>query len=277
MTSTEALAALCKAVEHLVRCEIEGSIVECGVWRGGSMMAVAHTLLGLGVDDRDLYLFDTFEGMVPPTAHDVRVLDGLSAAEPGSLTPAIAVRQDEVAAALRSTAYPASRIHFVRGPVEDTLPAGHGPETIALLRLDTDWYESTRLELEYLYPRVQPNGFVIIDDYGHWAGARKAVDEYLEQNAPKLFLHRVDYTVRMAVKPRRRSDHAAREAQAQRSSLFASWSNHIPKSVNWVPEIRSSATSTIVAVVISLSKKTREQATTRPSTRPSTVISDPST
>lgn len=201
MTSTEALAALCAAVEHLVQREIEGSIVECGVWRGGSMMAVARTLLDMGVDDRDLYLFDTFEGMVPPTEHDVRVLDGLSAARPESLTPAIAVSQDEVAAALRSTGYPSSRIHLIRGPVEETLPSGGGPESIALLRLDTDWYESTRLELEYLYPLVQSNGFLIIDDYGHWAGAKKAVDEYLEQHAPKLYLHRVDYTVRMTVKP----------------------------------------------------------------------------
>ena len=145
MTSTEALAALCTAVGHLVRHEIAGSLVECGVWRGGSMMAVARTLLDMGVDDRDLYLFDTFEGMVPPTEHDVRVLDGLSAARPESLTPAIAVSQDEVAAALRSTGYPASRIHLVRGPVEETLPSGRGPESIALLRLDTDWYESTHL------------------------------------------------------------------------------------------------------------------------------------
>ncbi len=201
MTSTEALAALCSAVEHLVQRGIEGSIVECGVWRGGSMMAVARTLLDMGVDDRDLYLFDTFEGMVPPSEHDVRVLDGLSATRPESLTQSIAVSQDKVAAALRSTGYPTARIHLVPGPVEETLPAGSGPDRIALLRLDTDWYESTRLELEVLYPRIPSNGFVIIDDYGHWAGAKKAVDEYLEQHAPQLYLHRVDYTVRMAVKP----------------------------------------------------------------------------
>jgi hypothetical protein len=83
--------------------------------------------------------------------------------------------------------------------VEETLPT-HVPERIALLRLDTDWYESTHHELVHLFPLLSPGGILIVDDYGHWAGARKAVDDYLAANAPGLYLHRVDYTVRLAVK-----------------------------------------------------------------------------
>lgn len=91
-------------------------------------------------------------------------------------------------------------LEFVIGPVEETLIT-KVPERIALLRLDTDWYESTRAELEYLYPRLVVGGVLIVDDYGHWKGARKAVDEYfaaLGNDAP--LLNRLDYTGRMAVR-----------------------------------------------------------------------------
>jgi hypothetical protein len=88
----------------------------------------------------------------------------------------------------------------VSGPVETTLPA-QAPDRLALLRLDTDWYASTRHELEQLYPRLVREGVLIVDDYGHWEGAREAVDEYFAANGPAPLLQRVDYTGRMAVKP----------------------------------------------------------------------------
>ena len=200
MTSVDAVVALCSATEHVCRARVPGAFVECGVWRGGSMLAVALTLLRLGVRDRDLFLFDTFAGMPPPGDHDVRVLDGLPATNPASLTPAIAVGVGEVRALLRSSGYPPGRIHLVEGPVERTLPAA-APDEIALLRLDTDWYSSTRHELEHLGPRVSSGGILIVDDYGHWQGARRAVDEYIEGLARPLYLSRVDYTVRLAVVP----------------------------------------------------------------------------
>jgi hypothetical protein len=98
-----------------------------------------------------------------------------------------------------ATGYPADKLHFVRGPVEQTLPH-NAPAELALLRLDTDWYESTRHELEHLYPRVSDGGVLIIDDYGHWEGARRAVDEYFERQAKPLLLNRIDYTGRVAIK-----------------------------------------------------------------------------
>ena len=84
--------------------------------------------------------------------------------------------------------------------VEDTIP-NQAPKEIALLRLDTDWYESTLHELEHLYPRLVSGGVLIIDDYGHWRGAREAVDEYIDKHKLKLFLTRIDYTGRLCVKP----------------------------------------------------------------------------
>ena len=100
---------------------------------------------------------------------------------------------------MASTGYPANQISYVRGPVEQTIPITV-PESIALLRLDTDWHASTRHELDYLFPRLVKGGVLIIDDYGHWQGARKAVDDYIAANKLNLLLSRIDYTGRLAVK-----------------------------------------------------------------------------
>lgn len=203
MTGLERRASLLGAVDHVVRHGIAGDIVECGVWRGGSMMAVALALMARGDTSRELWLFDTFEGMSEPTEHD-RDPTGMAAAErlktsPRSSALWAAASLEDVQANLRSTGYPAERIHYVRGKVEDTIPV-HGPACIALLRLDTDWYESTRHELQHLYPKLARHGLMIIDDYGHWQGARRAVDEYFAAAAEPVFLHRVDYTARLVVK-----------------------------------------------------------------------------
>jgi O-methyltransferase len=206
MTTPPRVYALVRAMEYVVARGVPGAIVECGVWRGGSMMAAALTLLRLGVTDRELYLYDTFAGMPPPSEADttrsgVRAADLLAehAGEEDSHIWAIASLSD-VCAAVLSTRYPEQRIHLVEGLVEDTLPA-EAPEEIALLRLDTDWYRSTKHELEQLYPRLAPGGVLIIDDYGHWQGARRAVDEYFGENRITLLLNRVDGTARIGVKP----------------------------------------------------------------------------
>ena len=204
MTTPPRIYALVRAVEYVSLRRIPGAIVECGVWRGGSMMAVALTLLRLGITDRDLYLFDTFTGMTAPSDEDVRrsgerAADLLANESPESDIWAVAPI-DEVREAVLGVGYPQERIHFVQGPVEETLPA-NAPEEIALLRLDTDWYSSTKHELVHLYPHLGAGGILILDDYGFWQGARRAVDEYVaEENAP-LLLNRIDNTARIAVKP----------------------------------------------------------------------------
>jgi O-methyltransferase len=203
MTSPERIAALVEAVRYVVRHRIPGDIVECGVWRGGSMMAVARTLLELGADRR-LQLFDTFDGMPPPTAVD-RDQSGASAAAllaaSDRATSSVWARSplDDVRRNLLATGYPADRVRFVVGRVEDTLPE-QAPESIAIFRLDTDWYASTRHELVHLFPRLAVGGVLLIDDYGHWQGARQAVDEYLAETGARLLLQRIDVTGRLAIK-----------------------------------------------------------------------------
>jgi O-methyltransferase len=204
MTTPPRIYALVRAVEYVAARKLPGAIVECGVWRGGGMMAAALTLQRLGVTDRDLYLFDTFEGMTAPTAEDVKP-SGESAAEllaqedKDSHLWAVA-SLDEVREAVLSVGYPEERIQFVKGPVEETVPE-HAPEEIALLRLDTDWYASTKHELVHLYPRLASGGVLLLDDYGYWQGARRAMDEYVAENELTLLLNRVDHTARIALKP----------------------------------------------------------------------------
>lgn len=209
MTSTQRVLALVDAVRYIVRRGLNGDFAECGVWRGGSVLAMILTLQELGRTDRDIHLYDTFEGMTEPTEHDTSPFDGPAIeswrqAEADHARPwehvfgAAVFNETSVRSALLATGYPEERLHFHRGDVLQTIP-GAAPDQLALLRLDTDWYESTQHELEHLYPRLLSGGVLIIDDYGHWDGARRAVEEYFGERAP--LLSRIDYTARIAVKP----------------------------------------------------------------------------
>lgn len=212
MTSALRVEALLKSVRYVVDRNIPGAFVECGVWKGGSVLAMIYQLLDLELDDRDIYLYDTFDGMTEPSELDVEVGTGASAMEAWKDAAAKGKRvwehafgeqvfnEDTVKGLLLDTGYPTERLHIIKGPVEETIPL-HAAEEIAILRLDTDWYESTLHELEQLYPRVVPGGIVIIDDYGHWEGCRKAVDEYFSRpDIDGILLNRIDYTGRLAVK-----------------------------------------------------------------------------
>ncbi|WP_197454783.1 TylF/MycF/NovP-related O-methyltransferase [Stieleria varia] len=205
MTTPERLNGLCEAVRYISSAGIPGDVVECGVWKGGSMMAVAEMLKQFGDTHRELYLFDTYEGMPAPTDEDVSLV-GQSASE--RLQQELAVDPstlwcesplDEVRHHMAKTGYPTDRTHFVKGMVEDTIPE-NAPQEIALLRLDTDWYESTLHEMNHLFPRLVDGGVLIIDDYGHWQGARQAVDEYLAEHNIAIMLNRLDYTGRIGIR-----------------------------------------------------------------------------
>ena len=207
MTGVPRLQALIDAVRYCEARGVPGSFAECGVWRGGSVLAMIHTLQSLGVEDREVYLYDTFTGMTEPTELDSSPYyrpalelweEAAGRPFPEFFAPEI-LNEDSVREVVLATGYPAGRIHFVRGPVEETLP-GQSPGQLALLRLDTDWYESTRHELVHLYPLLEPGGVLIIDDYGHWDGARRAVDEYFGAEAPQVLLNRIDYAGRIAIK-----------------------------------------------------------------------------
>jgi hypothetical protein len=206
MTSVERMYALWQAVEHVERHDVVGDVVEAGVWRGGSSVLAARALLRHGPPHRDLWLYDTFEGMSEPTERDVDALSGRNMGDQWDAhrgkadDPVFAFGSlDEVRRNMAATGYPRARVHFVQGKVEETIPETM-PDRIAILRLDTDWYESTRHELEHLWDRLSANGVLIIDDYGHWAGAREAVDEYFSRRDDAPLLSRIDYTGRIGVK-----------------------------------------------------------------------------
>jgi hypothetical protein len=207
MTSYTRIWSLLRAVNYIHAQNIPGAIVECGVWRGGSMMAAALQLRELDSTDRDLWLYDTYEGMTPPTDEDREAVTGVSAHSMLSSTAigdgnnvwCLADERD-VRTNMTSTGYPGDRLHFVKGDVAETLTQSR-PESIALLRLDTDWYASTKAELELLYSRLAPGGICILDDYGHWEGARKAVDQYFQENPPRPLMMPIDYSGRIFMKP----------------------------------------------------------------------------
>lgn len=196
MTSVECIYALFRATQYIVENRIPGDVVECGVFRGGSIMACAHSLHHFGDYSRSLYLYDTFEGMTEPTPDDVDFRgrtpqDHLKTWGVGRMNEMALCSVEQVRHNVFTTPYPQDKFVFVKGPVEQTIPATI-PDRIALLRLDTDWFESTRHELIHLFPRLARGAVLIVDDYGFWSGARKAVDEYFRANGVAMLLNRID-------------------------------------------------------------------------------------
>ena len=171
--------------------------MECGVYQGGSVMAAASALLHhTASPEREIWLYDTFDGMTEPDENDSRFRDVLSAKAIYEREKNLAPDQqsdwywvragvETVRANVGLSGYPDHLLHYVVGRVEDTLPL-NAPDSIALLRLDTDWYASTKHELEHLVPRLSPGAVIIVDDYHYWQGARKAVDEYFATLGERL-------------------------------------------------------------------------------------------
>jgi O-methyltransferase len=198
------------AGRYVAAAGIPGAIVECGVWRGGCAMLMVLGLMEGGDTSRDVWLYDTFEGMTEPDDRDSFLADGAQAEEMLRSSPKKGAAPDEwtvwcvadeadVLTGIAQTCYPADRVHTVKGPVEETLLTKY-PDCIAVARLDTDWYSSTRMEMEVLYERLSPGGVLILDDYDDWSGARSAVDEFFAARGESPFLVRAGYG-RIHIKP----------------------------------------------------------------------------
>jgi O-methyltransferase len=205
--SVEAIVSLIRAVRYIVENKIPGALIECGVFMGGNIEVMIRTLQTLGVAERDIFLYDTFAGMPRPDATDDFGLDDelkriwdvhRTDADGDAGCDWMRAGIDVVRRRIEPLGYPPERLHFVKGVVEDTIPTVMPPE-IALLRLDTDFYSSTKHELVHLYPRLPSGGVLIIDDYG--ANCRRAVDEYAAEHQLRWFLTRLDAHVRLLVKP----------------------------------------------------------------------------
>lgn len=207
--SPEAIVTLVRAVDRVIEQGIVGALVECGVYMGGNIEVMIRALQRHGVSNRDIYLYDTFAGMPKPEERDDEAFGGIAK------TSWEAHRTEEdgdrgsnwmkagvelVRQRIDPLGYPDKHLHFVKGMVEDTIPTTV-PEKIAILRLDTDFYSSTKHELQHLYPRLSPGGILIIDDYGAFPGSRAATDEYAAEHGLNWLLHRVDAHVRLVMKP----------------------------------------------------------------------------
>lgn len=209
MTPPQVTLNAMRAVAFVEQRGIPGAVVECGVWRGGVSMAMMLQLKRLNAN-RPFFMYDTFDGMSAPTEDDVAPSGELAskllaehkkdeANHYWAFAPFERVRRN-----IEAVGYPMSQVQMVKGKVEETIP-GVIPDRIALLRLDTDWYESTKHELDHLYERLVPGGVMILDDYGFWQGARKAVDEYfatLDKKPELNVVHdQLNSCVRWCIKP----------------------------------------------------------------------------
>jgi len=206
MTSVPRLVNTLKSCKYVVENKIPGNFVECGVWRGGNGILAKKIFEAMG-SDKKVWMFDTFEGMTEPTNFDVRagskVLANVKYQKTLTETHSewCFASLEDVRNNCKSSSIDMSSVKFIKGDVCKTLDINENlPKEISVLRLDTDWYESTKAELEVLYPILAKQGVLIIDDYGHWEGARKAVDEYFENQQYKPLFNVVDYTGRTALK-----------------------------------------------------------------------------
>lgn len=198
LISIERGYAIYQSIDYIVRKGLKGDWVECGVWKGGASMLAALCFRQLNHEVADLWLYDTYSGMTAPDENDKIAVSGQSVSErnpEGWWAAGIS----DVRNNLLSTGYPADKLHFIEGDVAETL-LKEKPEDVCILRLDTDWYASTYAELVHLYPVLQNEGVLLIDDYGHFTGARKAVDQYFAERKMIPLLQRVDYTGRMSIK-----------------------------------------------------------------------------
>lgn len=198
MISMERGYAVYQGIQHILKHDLPGDFVECGVWKGGTCILMALTLLQAGCRDRVIWLYDTFSGMTEPGTEDTIASSGQAVSERW-YKGWWAVSPENVLKNLLTSSYPENNLKLIEGDVCTTLKT-QKPESISLLRLDTDWYESTKAELEILYPLLVEKGILIIDDYGHFSGARQAVDEYFSAVKGAPLMQRSDYTGRLAVK-----------------------------------------------------------------------------
>ena len=175
---------------------VPGCFVECGVWKGGSSAIMALAIKNVG-QERHLHLFDSFEGLPEPTEKD----GDYAATYSGGRNQGKLATVNQCRAGLDAVRHliiddikmPQELAHFHVGWFQNTIPADVGQlGSIALLRLDGDWYDSTKICLEHLYPLLSPGGIVILDDYYCWEGCRKATDEYRQKNNINCLIHQID-------------------------------------------------------------------------------------
>jgi O-methyltransferase len=181
---------LFQSAHYLVRNKVPGDVVECGCFTGGAVIFLDLCFKALR-QTKQLILFDTFEG--PPLEHSDMVL---GVPHSGHKLPDF---EESVRLNIAEAGARAENFTLIRGDVLDTL-SGYKPRSLAMLRLDTDFYESTQIEFKVLYPKLVSGGVLIVDDYGLFQGSRRATDEYFKSGKMPL-LNRIDIGIWAGVKP----------------------------------------------------------------------------
>ncbi len=205
LTTDENIWLLIQSFKYIIRNNINGDFVECGVWKGGNLILLGELCSKFKLE-KNIFGFDTFEGMTEPHEQDKNFANK-SAKELLSKYShkkkedkniwAYSSIEDTKKNIKESTSY--EKIKLIKGDVKDTLNIKSNlPEKISLLRLDTDFYESTKIELEILYPLLSKGGILIIDDYGHWKGCKLAVEEYFKSKSSEMFF--CDFSCRFMIK-----------------------------------------------------------------------------
>ena len=206
--SKERFLSLYQSVNYIYKNHIPGDFVECGVFKGGSAMMMAYAMQEFDMynkNDKKLWLYDTFEGMANPSKYDENIFNQKAILELKKIKKRENIKDiwaysslDYVDQNILKTGIMKKNVNYIKGLVEKTL-LELKPNKISLLRLDTDFYESTKIELETLYPLLEKGGILILDDYGHWKGCKKAVDEFFE-NEKNIFFQQIDYSGIIGVK-----------------------------------------------------------------------------
>ena len=186
MSAAEGVWAAIQSTKYIVKNNIKGDFVECGVWRGGIPLAIAMVLKDLN-SDKKIFLYDTYEGMTKPSEFDIDYMGKTPEKKFARLNKDthnewyFASLEDVKSQFIQTSLI--DKAIFIKGDVCKTLKEKDNlPKEISLLRLNTDWYESTKVEMDILYPLLSKDGVLLADTYGYWDGGRKAIDEYLENN-----------------------------------------------------------------------------------------------
>lgn len=208
MLSTLSALAVYDACTYLVRNNIEGDVVFTGAWRGGATYLATSLLTQYEDTSRDIYIYDTFDWTWPaPSIEDFRYqgrthratesfvrMQRQLAKNQGWVQKQM-LEKEQVASLLSHSGYPDTKLFLLEGFTEDSFISNQVPKPskVAFSHLDTDFYFSTKSELEFLYPRLNKKGLMIVDDYGTENGATKALDEYFAEEEHRPFFHRIDY------------------------------------------------------------------------------------
>ncbi len=189
-----------QSLQHVKRNKIKGDIVETGVFHGGGIIFLNDILKYLKLK-KTIWGYDTFEGIPNINLKKDRILGSKKikhVKKSDNMDKNMYPTLDTVKNNLKKNNVK-NQINLIKGDTKKTLKINkHLPKKISFLRLDTDFYESTLNELKTFYPKISKNGILMIDDYGHHVGCRKAVDEYFKNK--KIWLHRIDYTARLIIK-----------------------------------------------------------------------------